>query len=93
MPSSADPYATFTPAPSAPARRAATVTPSDTVDLSHVAKALYVGGAGDVRLVPVDSPGGAAVTFVNHPIGYLPVQTVRVMATGTTAQSLLALFD
>ena len=90
MPSSADPYGSFAPSPSAPARRAEAVTPSDSDDLTTVAKALYVGVAGNVRVVPV---GGAAVTFFSHPIGYLPIQCVRVLATGTTAGSIVALFD
>ncbi|MFC5342726.1 hypothetical protein ACETK8_06215 [Brevundimonas staleyi] len=93
MPSSPDAYAAFAPAPSAPARRAEAVTPNDTTDLPNLAKALYVGVTGDVRVVPVASPGGAAVTFVGHPVGYMPIQCARVMATGTTAGSLVALFD
>jgi hypothetical protein len=88
-----DAYASRDPSPASPARRAEAVTPSDTTDLSVVAKALYVGVAGHVRVVPVAAPGGAAVTFANHPVGYLPIQCSRVMQTGTTAQSLVALFD
>ena len=93
MPNPTDIYASRDPAPAAPARRAEAVTPSDTTDLTVVAKALYVGGAGDVRVVPAAAPGGAAVTFANHPVGYLPIQCSRVLQTGTTAQSLVALFD
>ena len=36
---------------SGPARRAVAVTPSDTVDLTAYAKALYVGAAGNVRVL------------------------------------------
>lgn len=93
MPNPTDAYASRDPSPASPARRAEAVTANDTTDLNTVAKALYVGVAGHVRVVPVASPGGAAVTFFNHPVGYLPVQTSRVMQTGTTAQSLVALFD
>ena len=93
MPSSTDPYAGFAHSPSAPARRAEAVTPSDADNLTTPAKALYAGVAGNVRVVPVASPGGAAVTFFSHPVGYLPIQCVRVMATGTTAGSIVALFD
>lgn len=92
MPST-DPYAGFAPSPSAPARRAEAVTPSDVDDLNTLAKALYVGVAGNVRVVPAASPGGAAVTFFSHPVGYLPIQCSRVLATGTTAGSIVALFD
>jgi len=37
--------------------------------------------------------GGDEVTFVGFPTGgFLPVQVVRVFATGTTAASVLALW-
>ncbi len=88
-----DIYAAFTPSPSAPARRLEAVTPSDGADLPSLAKALFVGSPGDVRLVPVASPDGAGVTLKNHPIGYVPIQTRRVLATGTTAAQIVALFD
>lgn len=86
-----DDYSEHAASPSAPARRAVAVTPSDTVDLTVVAKSLYVGGPGDVRIQPAG--GGAAVTLTAHPIGYLPVQVSRVLATGTTATAIVALFD
>ena len=69
------------------------MTPSDATDLSAVAKALYVGIAGDVRLIPAGTSDDTAVTLRNHPVGYLAVQTRRVLATGTTADAVLALFD
>ena len=78
---------------SGPARRAAMVTPSDTVDLTAYAKALYVGAAGNVRVLTVGGEDGDAVTFANHPVGWLPVQVRRVMATGTTATQIVAAFD
>lgn len=88
-----DIYAAFAPSPSAPARRLQAVTPSDGTDLTIPAKALYVGGAGDLKIVPVASPDGEAVTLTNHPVGYVAVQTRRVVATGTTATHIVALFD
>lgn len=93
MPDPIDAYASRDPSPASPARRAEALSPSDTTDLIHVAKAVYIGVAGHVRVVPVAAPGAAAVTFSNHPVGYLPVQCRRVLATGTTAQGLVALFD
>lgn len=88
-----DIYAAFAPSPSAPARRLQAVTPADGTDLPVLAKALYVGGAGDLKIVPVASPDGEAVTLKNHPVGYVAVQTRRVFATGTTATHIVALFD
>lgn len=76
-----------------PARRAAAVTPSDAVDLTTYAKALYVGAAGNVRVLTVGAEDGDAVTFANHPVGWLPVQVRRVLATGTTATQIVAAFD
>lgn len=65
------------------------VTPSDTLNFTNLAKALYVGGAGDVALVT--SAGGAA-TFVGVPAGtVLPVKASRVNATGTTAANIIGL--
>ena len=76
-----------------PARRAAAVAPSDTADLTTYAKALYVGAAGNVRVLTVGAEDGDAVTFANHPVGWLPVQVRRVLTTGTTATQIVAAFD
>lgn len=73
------------------ARGAAAVTPSNTVDLSPYAKALYIGVAGDVTVIPVTNDDASPVTFPNHPVGYMPVQVRRVMVTGTTALGIVAL--
>ncbi len=78
---------------SGPGRRAAPTTPSDTVDLTTYAKALYVGAAGNVRVLTVGGEDGEAVTFANHPVGWLPVQVRRILATGTTAAQIVAVFD
>lgn len=65
------------------------ITPSDTADLQETANAIYVGGAGDIALV---TTGGASLTFVAVPAGsILPVKARTVLATGTTATTLLAL--
>ncbi len=92
MPST-DAYATFAPSPSAPARRLQTITPDDGADLPVVAKALFIGVAGDLKIVPAGSIDGDAVTLKNHPVGYVAVQTRRVFATGTTAGQIVGLFD
>jgi hypothetical protein len=79
--------------------RAAAVTPSDTVDIPSVSTqsgignngcVLYVGGSGDVRVL---TAGGDDVTFVGINGGtFVPVQVLRVWATGTTATSIIALW-
>jgi hypothetical protein len=70
------------------AAAAVAVTPSDTVDLATVAKALYIGGAGDVKVLV----GGEEVVFKAVPVGtVLPVAAQRVFATGTGASFIVAL--
>lgn len=70
--------------------RAASVTPDDNNDLATVARRLYIGGAGDVTIV---TPSGNTVTFKAVPVGTtLSILTARVMATGTTATLILALW-
>ena len=75
------------------ARRAVAMTPSDTVDMTTYAKALYVGAAGNASVLTVGGEDTEAVTFANHPVGWLPVQVRRVLATGTTATQIVAAFD
>ena len=73
-----------------PAPRAAAITPSDTVDLPWITRAIYVGGAGDVKVDMGDS--GTAIPFTAVPVGtVLPIRVKRVYATGTTATNLVAL--
>ena len=80
------------------AYRAAAVTPSDTRDIPSVSTAtgknlgcvLYVGTAGDIRVLTV---GGDTVTFVGINTGaFIPVQVKRVYSTGTSASNILALW-
>ena len=75
------------------ARGAVAITPSDTVDLAPYAKALYIGVAGNVKVIPLTNADDAAVTFYNHPVGYMPVQVRRVYATGTTATNIVGLYN
>lgn len=67
------------------------VTPNDGADLpTSPAKALYIGGAGAVKVNMID---GTTVTFSGVPVGtILPVIVTRVYATGTTATLILALY-
>lgn len=73
-----------------PVANAAAVTTNDTTDLSASTRALYVGGAGNVK---VDLVGSGTVTFSGVPAGsYLHIKVKRVWATGTTATNILALW-
>lgn len=81
------------------AYRAAAVTPSDSVDVPSVSTqdgsgnngcVLYIGGDGDLK---VTTSGGDTVTFVGLTAGsFVPVQVVRVWATGTNATDIVALW-
>lgn len=72
------------------ARRAATVTPSDSTDLPKIAhKGPYIGGTGNITVIPSESTG--SVTFNAVPVGFFPVSVKRVLATGTTATNIVAL--
>jgi len=76
------------------------ITPSDTVAIGEtsagdgnkrVPRALYVGGAGTVVAVMGD---GRTVSFVGAVAGsVLPLQPLRINATGTTATGLVALYQ
>ncbi len=73
-----------------PPESAAAITPDDMSDISHVTRALYVGGGGHLR---VKMLGGETATFANVPSGTLmPLRVLRVLATGTTATAILGLW-
>ena len=75
--------------------KALAVTPSDTVDIISPAGptnngcVLYVGVSGNIK---VTTAGGDEVTFANVPVGFFPVQVLRVWATDTTASNIIALW-
>lgn len=73
-----------------PVRDAAVVTPNDGADLPRTARAIYIGGAGALRITPIN--GAADITIAAVPAGtMLPIAVRRVWATGTTATSIVAL--
>lgn len=73
-----------------PAEYAATVSPSDSVDLTKIARALYVGGSGDLN---VDMPDGSTVLFTGVVGGtIMPIRVKRVRSTSTTATAIVALY-
>ena len=51
---------------------------------------LYVGGAGDIKLT---TSSGSILTFSGLNAGtFVPVQTIKVFSTGTTATNIIALW-
>lgn len=75
------------------AKTAIAVVPNDSANLAlGDTRGLYVGGTGAVTVLPAD-PNAAAVTFTNVQGGtILPIQVRRVLATGTSATSIVALY-
>lgn len=73
-----------------PTNHVLAVTPSDTTAFTQFTRGLYIGGAGDVA---VQTASNDTPTFVGVLAGtILPVRVYRVLSTGTTATSILALF-
>lgn len=72
-----------------PGYNAAPVTPDDGADLPIASRAVYVGSPGDLVVTMV---GGSTVTLRGVPAGILPLRVARVLATGTTAADLVAVW-
>jgi len=71
-----------------PIANAASVTPSDTVDLSTPSRQLFIGTGGNLKVTLL---GGQTLTYTNVPSGAdFPRRVVRVWATGTTATNIIA---
>ncbi len=86
----ADPFRDAKTQMADPASEFYAISTSDTVDETTPFRALYVGVAGDVAIVPRD--GGTAVVFTGVPAGtVLPVRGVRVDSTNTTATDMVGL--
>lgn len=72
-----------------PAINFVAVTPHDTNPILGF-RALYIGTTGDVA---VKNPLGTVVTFVGVLAGtVLPIQGTIVMATGTSATNIIAIY-
>jgi hypothetical protein len=76
--------------------RAAVVTKSDTVNIPNPGNGevegcvLYVGTGGTLR---VFTAGGDDITLLNVANGtFIPLQVIRVFATTTTANNIVALW-
>ena len=78
----------------APAYQAATITPSDSTDFDdgRNSRGIYVGVTGNLAVIMAGDATGTAVTFLNVPVGVLPIAARRVMSTNTTATQLIRLW-
>ena len=69
---------------------AAAITTSDTVSLTGITRAVYVGGAGNITAI---MSNGDTVLFSAVPVGtVLPIRCTRINATATTATLLIAMY-
>ena len=73
----------------APARNIFSVTPSDSVDLPFLPKAVYIGGAGNITFLAADN--SVPVTLPVLAGAILPWRLRRIFATGTTATGIAGL--
>jgi hypothetical protein len=72
-----------------PAIDAFTITPDDVTEFDEQARAIYVGGDGNIS---VQTPSNNAVIFTGVKAGsILPVAAIRVNAVGTSATGLIGL--
>lgn len=83
-----DPFRNHAPGLESPAVRLATVTPNDAADLAFPTRAIAVGAEGVVRLTTVAGDTGEVFVVPGAPF---PIRARRIMATGTSATSIVAL--
>lgn len=72
-----------------PARNAIAVTASDSADLGFVTRGIYVGVAGNLC---VNMSGSGAGMIIPVPAGLQPLAVSRILATGTTATGIVAVW-
>lgn len=74
-----------------PVGNAFDVSPSDTVDLPGITRAIYVGTGGDVEVMM--AADNAVVIYVGVVAGtMLPIRARRVLAGNTTASNIVGVF-
>lgn len=90
----ADRFGSYGDTVSSPATRVTSIVPNDTNDLTDIPKGIYVGTGGDIAMIGLNAPAEATgVVWKNVPAGSLiPFRARRVLATGTTASNMLALY-
>ncbi|MEM8665158.1 MAG: hypothetical protein AAGF49_13695 [Pseudomonadota bacterium] len=82
-----DNYSSYDRGLNAPAADAFAITPNDASDLSVAARALYIGGSGDVEVTTL---GGTTLVFTGLSAGtVLPCSVRRVYAGNTTATDII----
>lgn len=76
---------------STPARSAVLISPHDSNELTNVSKAIFIGGAGNLEVILVDT--STAVVFKGLSAGQiLPIRAKIVKASLTTATDIISLY-
>lgn len=89
-----DPFGGMSPNAIQSYPNASAVTPHDVTGFLVPARALWIGGAGNVAYMPRNhADGSAAIVLVGVPAGtVLMVWARQVFSTGTTATNIVALW-
>lgn len=82
-----DTFGSGNPTRESPPRGGAAITPSDSLELAYVTKAIYVGVTGNIKVKTAD---GTTLTFYNVPVGQFVIAAKQVFATDTTATYMVA---
>lgn len=86
-----DDFATYRTGLDSPARHAAIVSPSDSADLTHVTRGLFIGATGGA--LKVTTVGGETLVFPDLPANsIIPLQVTRVWLTSQVATPIVALW-
>lgn len=65
------------------------ITPSDSANLATICRALFIGVAGNVKLL---TPASTSLEFINLQAGsILPIMVLRVFSTSTTSTNIVGI--
>jgi hypothetical protein len=74
-----------------PAVSAFAITPSDTNNLPHLTRGIYVGGSGDLKVSMAG--GGGTIVFVGLAAGMVhPLRVEKVFQTDTDATNIIGVY-
>ncbi len=84
-----DRFASHAPSLTGPASAGFAIVPNDNLDIAETTRALYIGVGGNLT---VTMASGQMLSFSSVPDGsLLPLRVLRVHASGTTADDIVAL--
>ncbi len=85
-----DEFESHTPGLTSPAASSHAIIPSDSNELNHATRIIYVGTGGDIAVKLVS---GDTITLRAVQSGAMyPLRVAQVMATGTTASDIVGLW-